>query len=112
MSITSFTFIGFVFATLIVYYLVPKKLQWVVLLAASMAFYLICGRKSILYVLITATTIYFAAVRMQALTKIRKAYLKEHKAELSREEKKQYKKQIEARRKRILVYFRTFSNPT
>ncbi len=103
MSITSFTFIGFVFATLIVYYLVPKKLQWVVLLAASMAFYLICGRKSILYVLITATTIYFAAVRMQALTKIRKAYLKEHKAELSREEKKQYKKQIEARRKRILV---------
>ena len=88
MSITSFTFILFVFAVMIVYYLIPRKWQWTVLLAASCIFYLMGGKKAFLFVLITAASVYFAARLMQNMSDGRKAYLKEHKKELSKEENK------------------------
>ena len=37
MSFASLPFVGLVAAGVILYYLVPKKLQWVVLLLASMS---------------------------------------------------------------------------
>ena len=46
MSFASLPFVGLVAAGVILYYLVPKKLQWVVLLLASMVFYLAGGVKS------------------------------------------------------------------
>ena len=47
MSITSFTFVLFVFAVLTVYYLIPRKWQWTVLLAASCVFSIVPGLKEI-----------------------------------------------------------------
>ena len=61
MSITSLTFLLFVFALLLVYYLIPRKLQWCVLLLANAVFYAFAGWKAALFVLFTATSIYFAA---------------------------------------------------
>lgn len=40
MEITSFYFLCFYAALLVLYYLVPKKLQWSLLLVGSGAFYL------------------------------------------------------------------------
>ena len=77
MSITSFTFILFIFAVMIVYYLIPRKWQWTVLLAASCIFYLIREKKAFLFVLITAASVYFAARLMQNMSEARKAYLKD-----------------------------------
>ena len=103
MSITSIAFLLFIFVTLIIYYIAPKKYQWVVLLIASIAFYLSCGAKMIIYVLITATTIYIATCWMHSITAQQKAYLKEHKAELSKEEKTAYKAKNNRRRKAIML---------
>ena len=103
MSITSFTFILFVFAVMIVYYLIPRRWQWTVLLAASCIFYLMGGKKTFLFVLITAASIYIAARLMQNMSDGRKAYLKEHKKELSKEEKKDYKKKVQSKRKWIMI---------
>ena len=43
MSFASLPFVGLVAAGVILYYLVPKQAQWVVLLLASMVFYLSGG---------------------------------------------------------------------
>ena len=46
MSFASLPFVGLVTAGVVLYYLVPKRAQWVVLLLASMVFYLVGGVKS------------------------------------------------------------------
>ena len=38
MELTSFTFFAFVVLTAIIYFIIPKKIQWVVLLASSLTF--------------------------------------------------------------------------
>ena len=54
MSFASLPFVGLVATGVILYYLVPKKLQWVVLLLASMVFYLAGGVKSAVWLVLVA----------------------------------------------------------
>ena len=46
MSYSTINFILFVLGTVLVYFLIPKKVRWTVLLAASVVFYIISGWKS------------------------------------------------------------------
>lgn len=103
MSLTSFWFLIFTAALLIVYYAVPGKYRWMVLLAASMVFYCWAGIKNALYILITAASTYGATLWMHRLSQRQKQYLKEHKAELSREARSALKKQCKGRRRAIMV---------
>lgn len=104
MSITSLSFILFIICLFIVYYLVPKKYQWVVLLVASIGFYLFAGVTSIIYILATSLSIYFATNWMQKLSDKKKVYLKENKSSLSKQEKKDYKEKNKKQRRVILVF--------
>lgn len=61
MALTSFKFFAFAIALIIVYFAVPKKWQWVVLLAGSMFFYLTAGWKNVFFILITSVSAFFAA---------------------------------------------------
>ena len=103
MTITSVSFLLFVFALLLVYYLLPKKTQWVTLLAASIVFYLLCSPKGIVFVLLTATTIYFATRWMDQIAARQKVYLKENKQSLSKEERTALKTKTRSKRKAILI---------
>lgn len=103
MSILSLAFIIFLAAVVLVYYIVPKKCQWGVLLIASCIFYLLLSAKGAVFVVVTATTIYFATCNMQRLLEEQKVYIKENKATLSKDEKKVYKAGIKAKRKRIMI---------
>ncbi len=103
MTITSFAFLTFCFLTLIVYYIVPKRAQWVVLLFSSIIFYLIISVNGIFFVLLTASTIYLSARLMQSLSDQKKLYLKQNKQLLSKEQKTQYKEKIQRKRRIILV---------
>ncbi|MFA6846102.1 MAG: MBOAT family O-acyltransferase, partial [Sphaerochaetaceae bacterium] len=52
----------FFFVTLAAYYLLPGSTQWVVLLIASMVFYLLAGTPfTIIYLLVSAVSVYYAA---------------------------------------------------
>lgn len=99
MTITSLTFFVFVFVIFGLYYLIPRRFQWVLLLIASIVFYVSGGIQSAGYVGITATTIYFAAVAMQKLADDQKQYLKANKATLTSEGKRAYKKGIKKKRR-------------
>lgn len=103
MALTSLRFLVFALALLVVYYVVPKRVQWCVLLAASLLFYCMAGVKNVIFILVTATTVYFAALAMQKLADQQKAYLKEHKKTLTKEEKNAYKAKITSKRRALLT---------
>ena len=71
MAYSSLRFLVFLLAVIVVYYLVPKKHQWFVLLVASYGFYLSSGVAPVLYILFTTLFSYGAGLRMQ---KIRDAF--------------------------------------
>ena len=66
MSFTSFNFLVFLFAVIVVYYLVPGKLQWAVLLLASYGFYLSTGFDNVAYIIFTTLFTYGSGRWMQA----------------------------------------------
>jgi len=101
MSVISGTFIALMVGVLIVYYLFPQKHRWMVLLAASMVFYLAAGAGSLVYMLITSVTVYAATMFMQRISDQQKAYFKANK--ISREEKSAIKKQNRRKRKTCLI---------
>ena len=51
----------FLAAVVAVYYLVPKKRQWLVLLVASYGFYLSSGIDNVLYIIFTTVFSYFSS---------------------------------------------------
>ena len=102
MLFTSYQFLGFLAILFPAYYLVPRRMQQPLLLGASWLFYLAAGPKFLLYILTTSVTVYLAGRAMGRDLEEQSAYLKAHKDELSREEKRAYKEG----RKRVL--FRWF----
>ncbi len=104
MLFTSYGFLGFVAVVLVLYYVLPRKYQWGLLLAASYIFYFFAGPVYLLYIFVTTVTIYFAACKIGQNEETQTVYLKIHKAKLSREEKKTYKEaQKKIRRRWILA---------
>ena len=65
MSVISYIFIAFLLCTLLVYYIVPKKIQWIVLLIASLIFYGYAGIEYLLLVCVTAVAVYLFSLRLQ-----------------------------------------------
>lgn len=103
MLFTSYEFLGFLAVLFLLYYLIPKKYQWMLLLAASYVFYFMAGAYCLVYILITTVTVYLLGCRIEDLREKQSAYLKEHKSELGKEEKKAYKNGIKKRQWRILL---------
>ena len=64
MSYTSYSFALFVILTVCVYYIVRKKWQWVVLLVASMFFYLCAGPALSIYLLLFCLATWYGAKRI------------------------------------------------
>ncbi len=91
MFFTSYEFLGFVAVLFLLYYLIPGKYQWMLLLAASYFFYFIAGADYLIYLAATTLTTWYAAVRIERNADSQRAYLKEHKKEMSAENKKEYK---------------------
>ena len=60
MALTSFSFLLFAGVLLILYYLIPRKLQWPLLLVASTVFYLWGGIENVYYILFTGAVAYGA----------------------------------------------------
>ena len=103
MLFTSYEFIGFMFAVFALYYLVPKRFQQILLLAASYLFYFCAGTFYPIFILITTLTTYLTGMKLEKLLLEKKAYVKEHKAELSREEKKAYNERMQKKRFRCML---------
>ena len=96
MQFTSFSFLACLAVLLIVYYLIPKKTQWILLLVASYGFYLLAGLKYLAFILFTTATTYLAGRIIGVRLDKQDEYLAQHKADMSRDDRKAYKAKVKS----------------
>lgn len=99
MSVTSLAFFGFLAATLIIYYIVPKSWQWCVLLGGSLFFFAYTSKWLTLYMLVVTAVVYIAAVVIQNFGD----GFSKQKSSLSKSKRKALKKSIKRKQKAILT---------
>ncbi len=91
MSFASFEFLAFLGALTLIYYLVPKRVQWVVLLLGSIFFYAFAGFVSFIFlfvaIIVSFITVQILGKRQNALKK----WLEDNREKLSKEERKAYR---------------------
>lgn len=87
MSFVSLSFVAFLAASVLVYYLVPMRARWIVLLAASFAFYLAGGWKPIVFLLFTTASCWVAGLALERLNRQQKALPKSEQAPVRRKKK-------------------------
>ncbi len=102
MLFTSYEFIAFLGGLFILYYILPKKCQWVLLLIGSAVFYAWAGLRFLAYIGITTVTTWFAAVRIGAIQATGNAFYDAHKKEMDKDARKAYKAGI---KKKTRVWF-------
>lgn len=91
MFFTSYQFLGFLAVLFVLYYLIPGRWQWVLLLGASYLFYWMAGPVYLLYISATSVTVFFSARKIEENALRQRMYLKTHREELSAEGKRRYK---------------------
>lgn len=109
MLYTTYGFILFFVILVVVYYLIPKKLQWMLLLLASYLFYSFAGVQYIAYILATTVSTYLFSYRISKLQTAQSDYIKEHKEELTRDERKAYKASMKSKQRFWLVLCLVFN---
>ncbi len=92
MALNSLTFLAFLAVVLLIYYIVPKKFQWVVLLVASYGFYLSSGVGHVIYIIGTTLFTYGAGRLMQHIRDKQQNAINEMGEEITKEQKRQLKK--------------------
>lgn len=102
MLFTSYSFLGFLLVLFLLYYLLPKKLQWPLLLVFSYLFYFLANPSYLLYILATTISVYLLACKIEKIHEEQVCYIKEHK-ELSKDEKKAYKGRMKSRQWKALL---------
>ena len=103
----SYEFILFLLVLFAVYYVIPKRFQWILLLIANFLFYYSAGAFYPLFILATSVTVWFAGVcidRQEGQWQSYQAEIKAGKIEKpSRDEKKAVKAKIGGKKKRIML---------
>ncbi len=102
MLFVSYEFIGFMLLCFLIYYVIPRNFQWVLLLLASYVFYFAAGAFYPLFIFATTLTTYVTGRKLEQLNQGQEAFLSEHR-ELSREEKKKHKGAVAAKKKRYML---------
>ena len=98
MAFTSISFLAFLALVTLVYYVLPKRFQWCVLLVASYGFYLFSGIPQIAF-LIGSTVVNFFAAR--AMQKKRDAF--RARTDLTKEQRREAKKAVNRQIHRVQI---------
>lgn len=103
MELTSLYFIAFALLSCLVYYLVPKKAQWCILLAASLFFFVMSSGILTVYMLAATAIIYFGALWLNKKSEAFEAQKKSMEKAERKAAKKQLKKAQKLRLAAIVV---------
>ena len=95
MELTSLYFVAFVLLSCLIYYLVPKKIQWCVLLVSSLVFFVMSSGILTVYMLAATLIIYFGALWLNKKSEDFEA----HKKDMEKAERKAAKKQLKKAQK-------------
>ena len=91
MLFTSFEFVIFAAALLVLYYLLPRKCQWPLLLAASYIFYGLADPKYLIYIAVITLTSYFTGLAMSNMIRQEDEYISRVRDTMSKDERKAYR---------------------
>ncbi len=113
MLFTSYAFIGFLFLLVALYYVLPKKAQWPLLLLGSYVFYYFAGWKFLFYILAVTLITYVAGLLISRNKKSADARFSEMKEldksgsaspeDVGKEARKKFKEKEKSRRRRIMA---------
>ncbi len=109
MLFTSYRFVFFLLILFVVYYIIPKRFQWMLLLVASYLFYSFAGLKYLIYIIATTVTTYLISRRLNLIQMVQVLYLNEHKASMDREERKAYKARMKRKQRRWMILCMVFN---
>lgn len=101
MTFNSLNFFVFFPIVAILYYAIPKKYQWIFLLAASYFFYFFANYKFALFLISTTITTFYAANAIGKINHNQKATLEANKDFLSKEQIKDLKSYCKKQKKQI-----------
>ncbi|MCD7858568.1 MAG: MBOAT family protein [Firmicutes bacterium] len=101
MSFTSPAFVLFLAVLAVLYFVVPRRAQWPVLLAGSLVFYLFAGVELLGFLVFTIVTVYAAGRILGRWQERQKAWLRENK-DAAREDKKAYKAAVQRKSRAVL----------
>ena len=99
-DIVSLAYVAFLLVTVLAYYIVPKKYQWLVLLIASIVFYTLSGLHYILFILLSSYITFIIAKKINSNNIV---YNKVMKDVIDNKEKKKLKTALAKANKRPLV---------
>ncbi|NMA94938.1 MAG: MBOAT family protein, partial [Clostridiales bacterium] len=100
MLFASYNFIIFITVLFFVYYIIPKRFQWMLLLFASYVFYFFAGPKYIIYIAFTTISTYVVSIILGRIDSAQKIYLDKNKGVLSRAERRDYREGVKLRKRR------------
>ncbi len=103
MSFTSAAFLLFAALTLLIYYVVPKRGQWIVLLVASFLFYWAAGSWYLPFILVTILSTWLCAMGIRRRDRLDEAYLAQHRDNMTREERRGFRNEAKKRKRPYLV---------
>ena len=101
MSLFTFKFFIFLLIGIVGYYICPKKVQWLWLLALSYLFYISGGIGALGYMLTTTISVWGGSILLDRTEDLGRKKLSENKDIFSKEEKRAFKKQIKRRKQGI-----------
>lgn len=103
----SYGFIAFLCVLFVLYYLLPGKCQWALLLCANFLFYFSAGKWYPVFILVTSLTVYLTGRMLGRLDGQWEAYLADIRSgkteKPSREQKKAYKAAVNRRKKNWML---------
>lgn len=81
MSFISLGFLVFLVVSVFIYYLIPKKYQWIWLLTISYFFYLCSGIKTVFFIIFTTITTFLGGIALSNIHIKRNEYFSKHKSD-------------------------------
>lgn len=103
MNLTSLSFILFFAVLTVLYYVFPKKAQWIILLISSYLFYFLVSNKLPVYMIISTVIVHFTAVFVENIDRKQKKYFSENREQITREEKRAIKAQNDKKKRGLLI---------
>lgn len=104
MLFTSYTFLAFLCVMLLVYYLVPKKIQWITLLVGSFVFYAFAGLQYFVFILFTTMSVYVISRVLYGHKQREDACAEANRDAWSKEERKAFRARSKKKRFHILLW--------
>ena len=103
MSFINLEYFLFVAVGLVVYYIIPKKIQWVVLLLMSYVYYLSFKVEAVVYIIFTTLVTFAAGLLIEKAETKGKEWLAANKETIDRDQKKAFKAKLKKKKKALGV---------